>query len=177
MNTISPKHFRILAIAPSDRGFGFAVLEGRDTLVDWGIRRVQGENKNAKSLKKAEELIAHYQPGMLVLENASAKHSLRSPRIRRLCRQIIKLATTHNVSVKLFSRDQVMKTFLPDGRGTKYAVAKVVAERFSEELGKKLPPERKLGHSEDSRMSIFDAVALVLAFRLKGTKRTQFSDI
>ena len=37
MKKIQPKHFRILAIAPSTRGFGFAVLEGQDTLVDWGV--------------------------------------------------------------------------------------------------------------------------------------------
>jgi hypothetical protein len=173
MNTINPKHFRILAIAPSDRGFGFAVLEGRDTLVDWGIKRVQRENKNAKSLKKAEGLIALYRPGVLVLENASAKHSLRSPRIRRLCPQIIKLAATHKLNVKLFSRDEVMKTFLPEGQGTKYAVAEIVAKRFSEELSHKLPTERKLGHSEDSRMSIFNAAALALLFRVS-LKRENF---
>src|SRR5882724_7146505 len=110
MNIISPKHFRILAIAPSARGFGFAVLEGQDTLVDWGVKTVKG-NKNAQSLMRVEELIAHYQPGAMVLEDASAKGSLRYPRIRRLGQQIIKLAATHKVSVKLFSRDQVMKTF------------------------------------------------------------------
>jgi Holliday junction resolvasome RuvABC endonuclease subunit len=167
MNTINPKHFRILAIAPSTRGFGFAVLERQDTLVDWGVKTVKNGDKNVQSLEKVKELIAHYQPGVLVLENASAKNSLRSRRIRRLCRQIIKLASTNKVSVKLFSREQVMKTFLPDGRGTKYAVAEIVAERFPEELSQKLPPERKLGNSEDSRMSIFDAMALALVFRLK----------
>jgi hypothetical protein len=167
MNIINPKHFRILAIAPSDRGFGFTVLEGRDTLVDWGIKRVKKEGKNIQSLKNVKELIVRYQPGMLVFENASAKNSLRSPRIRRLCQQISKLAATHKVSVKLFSRDQVLRTFFADGRGTKYAMAEIVAKRFSDELSKKLPPKRKLGDSEDSRMNIFDAVTLALAFRLK----------
>jgi Holliday junction resolvasome RuvABC endonuclease subunit len=163
MNKIPPQQFRVLAIAPSDRGFGFAVLEGRDTLVDWGIKRAKKEGKNIQSLKNVKELIVRYQPGVLVLEDASAKNSLRSPRIRRLCRQISKLAATQKVSVKLFSRDQVMKTFLPDGRRTKYAVAKIVAKRFT---ALKLPPKRKAWQSEDARMNIFDAVALALVFRL-----------
>jgi len=139
-------------------------------LVDWGVKTVKSGDKNVRSLKKVKELIAHYQPGVLVLENASAKNSLRSPRIRKLCRQISKLAARHKVSVKLFSRDQVMKTFIADGQGTKYTVAEIVAKRFSDELSQKLPPERKLGDSEDSRMSIFDAVALALVLRLKGAK-------
>src|ERR1039458_1084558 len=120
MNQINPKHFRILAIALSTRGFGFAVLEGQETLVDWGVKTVKGD-KNIQSLARVKELIVHYQPGVLVLEDASAKGSRRSPRIRKLCQQIIKLAATRKVRVRLYSREQVMKTFIPDGRGTKHA--------------------------------------------------------
>jgi Holliday junction resolvasome RuvABC endonuclease subunit len=166
MNKIQPKHFRILAIAPSTRGFGFAVLEGQETLVDWGVKTVKGD-KNVRSLAKVGKLVAHYQPGTLVLEDASAKNSRRSPRIRKLSQQIIKMAANRKVSVKLFSRDQVMKTFIADGQGTKHALAEMIADRFPEELGSRLPPIRKPWMSEDSRMNIFDAVALVLMLRLK----------
>jgi Holliday junction resolvasome RuvABC endonuclease subunit len=108
-----------------------------------------------------EKLIAHYQPGVL------AKNSRRSPRIRKLCQQIIKMAVNRKISVKLFSRDQVMKTFIADGQGTKHAMAEMISNRFPEELGSHLPPKRKPWMSEDSRMNIFDAVALALVFRLK----------
>jgi Holliday junction resolvasome RuvABC endonuclease subunit len=165
MNKINSKHFRVLAIAPSTRGFGFAVLEGQDTFADWGVKTVQG-NKNANSLARMKELIAHYQPGVLVLENAAAKNSRRSTRIRKLGQQIIRMAATSKVSVKLFSRDQVMKTFFVGGQGTKHALAEIIAKRFPEELGSRLPPKRKPWKSEDSRMAIFDAVALALMPRL-----------
>jgi RNase H-fold protein (predicted Holliday junction resolvase) len=170
MNQINPKHFRILAIALSTRGFGFAVLEGQETLVDWGVKTVKGD-KNIQSLARVKELIVHYQPGVLVLEDASAKGSRRSPRIRKLCQQIIKLAEAHKIIVKLFSRDQVMKTFITDGQGTKHALAEILAKQFPEELGSRLPPKRKPWMSEDSRMGIFDAVALVLILRLKNLHR------
>src|ERR1039457_3016073 len=170
MNQINPKHFRILAIAPSTRGFGFAVLEGEVSLVDLGVKTVKGD-KNKHSLAKVEKLIAHYQPEVLVLEDASAKNSRRSPRIRKLSQQIIKTASNHKVSVKLFSRDQVMKTFITDGQGTKHALAEIIAKRFPEQLGLQLPPKRKPWMSEDSRMGIFDAVALVLMLRLKNLHR------
>jgi hypothetical protein len=168
MNTIHPKQFRILAIAPVTRGFGFAVLEGRDTLVNWGVKTVQGKgNKNAKSLAKVEELIARYRPGVLVMEDASAKGSLRHPRIQRLVPQIVNVAATQKIDVTLFSREQMLKLLAPGGHGTKHDLAKFVAGQFPEQLGSKLPPKRKAWMREHYQMGIFDAVALVLALRLR----------
>ena len=77
------------------------------------------------------------------------------------------MAVTRKVSVASFSRDQVMKTFIADGQGTKHVLAEIIAKRFPEELGSRLPPKRRPWMSEDYRMNIFDAVALVLVFRLK----------
>jgi len=166
MSTIPPKQFRILAIAPVTRGFGFAVLEGQDTLVNWGVKVIQGKgNKNAKSLAKLEELITHYQPGMLVLEDDSAKSSLRHPRIRRLVLQIIKMAATRKANVTLLTREQMIKVLVPDGKGTKHDLAKIVANQFPEQLGPKLPPKRTAAMREHYQMGIFDAVALGATFR------------
>lgn len=166
MNQTNPKYYRILAVAPSSQGFGFAVLEGQDTLVDWGVKRVK-RNKNVQSLAKAEELIVHYQPGVLALEDVAARNSRRSTRIRKLGQQIIKMAESHKVIAKSFSRGQVMQTFITDGQGTKHALAQVLAERFPAELGSRLPPKRQPWMSEDSRMNIFDAVALAITIRQK----------
>jgi len=153
------KHFRVLAIAPSTRGFGFAVLEGQETLVDWGVKSVQG-SKNAGCLKKVGEIITHYQPTVLVLQDVSSKGSRRSPRIRTLSRQLIRMASRRKVSVKLLSKEKVKEIFFGEGPGTKYALAEIIAKRFPAELGFRLPPKRRPWMSEDSRMDIFDAVAL-----------------
>jgi hypothetical protein len=51
---------------------------------------------------------------------------------------------------------------LGDDPGTKHTLAKSIAERFPEELGFLLPPKRRDWMSEDSRMGIFDAVALAM---------------
>jgi hypothetical protein len=171
MNTLHPNQFRVLAIAPVTRGFGFALLEGQDTLVNWGVKVVNGKgNKNAKILPKVEELIAHYQPGALVLEDASAKGSLRHPRIQRLVPQIIKMAANQKVNIKLFSREQVTKILFPDGHWTKHGLAQIVANQFPEQLGSKLPPKRTAAKREHYQMGIFDAAALALALRSKNTK-------
>jgi Holliday junction resolvasome RuvABC endonuclease subunit len=157
-------HFRILAIAPTSRGVGFAVLEGKDSLVDWGVKTVQGD-KNANSLTKVEELIAQYQPGVLVLQNT--KDSRRSQRIKVLSRKIVVMAETHKVSIKLFSQEQVRRTYFADGLGTKQEIAELIAQRFPDELGTRLPQKRKAWMSEKYQMGIFDAVALAVMLRLK----------
>ena len=75
------KQPRILSIAPTTRGFGFAVLE-EDKLVDWGVKVVKG-NKNTMSLVRIEELIDHYHPEIMVLEDHTKSH--RAPRGVLLC--------------------------------------------------------------------------------------------
>jgi Holliday junction resolvasome RuvABC endonuclease subunit len=155
------KHVRVLAIAPSTRGFGFAVLEGFEHLVDWGVKSVE-ENKNAQCLVKVEELIAHYLPTVVVLQNHSSEGSRHSARIRALGKRVVGLALRRKVKVKLFSNEQVKRAFFADGKGTKYALAEILAGRFPEELGFRLPPKRRAWMSEDYRMAIFDAVALAL---------------
>ena len=65
----------------------------------------------------------------------------------------------------------MMKAFFADGKGTKHTLAQIIARRFPEELGHRLPPKRRPWESEDYRMGIFDAVALAYATELKGKKR------
>jgi len=112
-----------------------------------------------------EELIAHYQPGVMVFEDHSAKDCRRSVRIRTLSKQMIDLATSRTVRIALFSRQQVRRVFFADGQGTKHALAEILAKRFPEELGFRLPPKRRPWMSEDYRMDLFDAVALALMLR------------
>ena len=82
---------RVLAIDPTSKGFGFAVLEGPSALIDWGVKRASGD-RDVKSLEKAAELIERYQPEVLVVEHAAAKGSRRCPRVRQLIEDLIALA-------------------------------------------------------------------------------------
>ena len=164
MKKILPKYPRILAIAPSTRGFGFAVVEGINTLADWGVKSTKG-NKTRECLLKVDDLISHYHPDVIVLEDASAKGSRRSRRIRVVIQAIAKLASTRSVLVKLFSRQEVRRFFFSDAKGTKHAQAEILANRFSEELGFRLPPKRLAYMNEAYQMGIFDAVALAFILR------------
>ena len=160
MKQIQPNYSSILAIDPSSRGFGFALLEGEKTLVEWGVKYVE-ENKNNNCLVRVRKLISDHQPEVIALPDCS-KEPQRCARIRILVRRIAALAARHNVKVVQLSREQVKQCFSPDGQITKYGIAEIIANRFHQELGHRLPPKRKLWKSEDSRMDIFDAVALGL---------------
>jgi hypothetical protein len=161
-----------LAIAPSSRGFGFAVVEGQETLVDWGVKSVKGD-KNANSLTKIEELLTLYSPGLLVLPDLSAASSRRSARIRELGERIAWLASSHNLKVRSLSRKKVQRYFPSDTSPTKHTIAEILAGRFPEELGARLPPKRQPWMNQDYRMDIFEAVSLAVASGLPTTKSNQ----
>jgi len=169
-----PKYPRILAIAPSTRGFGFALMEGLNTLVDWGVKSITGD-KNAGTIAKVGAMIAHYQPDVMVLQDTSTKPCRRSTRIRVLTKRLIRLGEGRGVTVALFTRAQVRQAFFADGQGTKHALAEILSNRFSDELGFRLPRKRRPWMSEDSRMLIFDAVALALGLQLRKENRRPYA--
>lgn len=170
MNTKNEQNSCILAIAPSTRGFGFAVMEANDTLVNWGVKVVEGD-KNKKSLEKAERIIAHYRPRVLVLEETGTKNTRRAPRIRELSKRIVELSKRYKVRVKIFSRKQIKRAFFAGGEGTKHEIAEIIAGRFPEDLAFQLPPKRRAWDSHNPRMDIFDAMALVMVYKGSKTKR------
>jgi Holliday junction resolvasome RuvABC endonuclease subunit len=155
------REIRVLAIDPATRGFGFAVLEGPDRLIDWGVKETKTD-KSRRSQRLIADLIDQYEPAMLVLEDYAGKGSRRCARVQHLIDAISELASQKNVRVKRISQGDVKRRFRELGAVTKYEIAVAIAKRFPE-LSPRLPRFRKPWMSEDYRMSIFDAVALGIA--------------
>jgi Holliday junction resolvasome RuvABC endonuclease subunit len=162
MSSAYTKDIRLLAIDPSTRGFGFAVLEGPNRLIDWGVKETKTDKKN-RSLKFMADLIDQYQPSVIVVEDYAAKGSRRCDRVRELIDGVSKLAVKRKIKVRNFSRLKVKRAFAESGVSNKYEIAVAIAKRFPE-LAPRIPRFRKPWMSEDYRMSIFDAVALAVAF-------------
>src|SRR5437867_2438119 len=162
MSRAYTKDIRVLAVDPSTRGFGFAILEGPDRLIDWAVKETK-VNKNAKSLKLIDDLIDRYQPSVVVVEDYEGKGSRRCRRIQGLISDISKLAVQRKIKVRAFSRAKVKQMFSESGASNKQDIAAAIANQFPE-LAPRLPRFRKPWMSEDYRMSIFDAVVLVLTF-------------
>jgi hypothetical protein len=152
---------RVLAIDPTHRGFGYVVFEGPDRLIDWGVRHVHGQ-KNKASLKAASELIDRYHPHILVLEDAGAKGCRKRGRVRELLKAIETRGALRGLTVRKIARERVRRTFLARGIRNKDQMARSIVARFPE-LVHHVPPERKPWMSEDLRMAVFDAAAMVAA--------------
>jgi len=162
MSRAYTKEIRVLAIDPSTRGLGFAILEGPNRLIDWGVKETKTDKKN-RSLKFIADLIEQYQPSVIVVEDYTRKGSRRCGRVSELINDISKLAVKRKVKVRKVSRLKVKQAFSESGASNKYEIAIAIARRFPE-LSPRLPRFRKPWMSEDYRMSIFDAVALAGAF-------------
>lgn len=150
----------MLAIDPTPRGFGFAVFEGNQ-LIDWGLCQV-GKEKNANVLKRASRLHRRFQPDLLVLEDHRARGSRRRNRIQHLLARIAALAASNKSPVALISATTVRRTFRKFDARNKDQIAAKITEWFPE-LRPRLPKPRKPWMSEDERMGIFDAAALVVS--------------
>src|SRR5712692_6710661 len=162
MDYILTNQLRVLAIDPSTKGVGFAVLEGPERLIDWGIKQAEGETddaKNAECAKIVAELIDRYRPRILALEDAAADDSRRCERVQNLLSAIRQLAREKRVKVLDFTPERVRKAFAP----TKDVIAAAIAGRFPE-LGPRLPRTRTLTMSEQYEMPVFDAMAFALTF-------------
>jgi hypothetical protein len=151
---------RVLAVDPFSRGVGFAVLEGPQCLIDWGLRTT-GRADNAKSARVIEKLIDRFHPDVLALEDWDSDGSRRCGRVQKLLDRIA-TAEKRRVTVRLVTRHQIRAIGPMPQTGTKRGRACLLVERFTE-LQAFLPPLRKPWMPEDDRMAIFDAMSYALA--------------
>lgn len=148
---------RVVAIDPTTRGFAYAVLEGPENLIDWGLVHVLVRT-DANVLSRVEQILDRCVPDLLVVEDG--RGTKRRERAQRLIKSIENLAKRRTLPVVHVSRSRVRQVLSP--ASTKQEVAEAIARTFPE-LAPRLPRFRKPWMSEDERMNIFDAVSLALA--------------
>lgn len=147
---------RILALYPTARGFGFALFDSRERLIDWGTHSVRTPDKNGPTLRAIERLIERTQPTTIACEDTRSIDSRRHARIRVLLHEVYARGTLKKLSVFRFTRSTIRNYF---GIRTKRELAEMIALAYPA-LAPRLPPTRKAWMSEDARQSLFDAVAL-----------------
>ena len=101
---------RIIAIDPTHRGFGYAVFEGLDSLINWGVAHV-GMSDNKACLKRIRVFFSEYEPDILVLEDPAGRGSRRCERVKRLLAQTELYAKAKGIKVQRFSRAQIRAAF------------------------------------------------------------------
>jgi hypothetical protein len=152
------RSIRVLAVDPGTRGFGYALFEGPARLVDWGTKDIR-KDKEQVALARIEELLRRFEPDVLVLEDCAQVSSRRNRKFTLLIGRMIATARALGIEGHALPLALVYRHFAKCGARNKHEIASALAQRFAA-LALRLPPKRKPWQSEDSRMSIFDAVAL-----------------
>lgn len=152
---------RVLAIDPTSRGFGYAVLEGAALLVDWGIVETTRAD-NQWVVAHVTERVRRYSPDVLILEDTRVVGARRRSRIRSLLCEL-ENSSGQGLDVALVARRDVLGLFARASATNKEQIADTILQHFPE-LVPWRPPIRKVWMSEDARMAIFDAVAFALTY-------------
>ena len=152
----------VLAIYFQTTGFGFVLLDGWFSPIDWGVPEVQGNDRGKRCLQRIDKLLSLHTPDMLVLEDMTGGRR-RAERIKALNRKALQLARKREVPVHTCTREQVFDYFEDLGGRTKHRIAEIIAQHIPA-LGLYIPPPRKPWKSADPRMGIFDAAALVWTY-------------
>jgi RNase H-fold protein (predicted Holliday junction resolvase) len=154
---------RILALDPTTKGFGYAILDLPLRLVAWGMAHIEGE-KSFGAITRFEALLDQFRPDAVVLEDTTAPGSRRYPRVRDLLETLAKIARERGIQVQSVSRLAVIGYFSSkEDQATKHSIATTLAGAFPE-LAEKVPKKRKTWQSEDERISVFDALSLAVTF-------------
>lgn len=159
--TANPRAGFVLGVHPTSRGFGWIVFEGPFAPHDWGNVIARGGDKNAKCLAQVEKLLSRFEPDTIVLEAFEKRRSARADRIAHLGRAITALAADRGIAVAIFTRGEVKACFASVGALSRQQIAEAVS-RHLPALAHRIPKPRRPWESDNPRMALFSAAALVL---------------
>ena len=154
-----------LALQPTCRGFGFAVLDlTAKRLISWALREVVREEMDQRALPLVAKLIEYYSPNIVIVEDIDHLYSKRRGRGRALVEGIVEVADTMHVAVGRIPSINVRRHYRELGALNKDARAQMIVKEFPE-LRSVLPPLRnRIWLHQSDRMAVFDSVAFALVF-------------
>lgn len=152
----------VLALQPSSRGLAYVLFEGSLSPVAWEIKDIRGPGRLSQTFQAAVDLIARYEPDVLVIEDklASPLEQLRTR--KRFQRMIGKYAQGRALDVYAYSRADVRACFADAGAITRREIAQVIAAQIH--AFRRVPPRRSWWKAEPRRLFLFDAAALAMTY-------------
>src|SRR5689334_13571256 len=113
---------RVLGIAPTSRGLGYAVLDGPDRLADWGLK-IPAADRDSRLAHHIEKLINVYAPDALVLLEFWKANQKVSKRTQALGACLLKIARSRHVKTVIMSRPRLNRLLLGRSKAGKYEAA------------------------------------------------------
>ena len=141
---------------PSTRGCGFAVLEGRDRLINWGLATLATVAPE-EFVIRIDAIVREWRPNVLVVEGLMK--SRRAATTRQRIEALMLHAGSLRVRVLTVERSAISTSF--QERRNKFEIAQAICESFPE-LSQHMLPKRQPWESERERMAVFSAVALTM---------------
>jgi hypothetical protein len=134
-------------------------------LLDWGICEylLSGNERAEIAGRRLAALLKICSPSTVVLKTERWESAIASPSGRALIEAITRETSARSIPICLIRQNQLRRTFLNLQCETKEEIASALARIFPELLWK-LPPKRQIWQSEHPRMTMFDAIALGLAY-------------
>lgn len=154
------KKQRILALDVRARRLGFATFESQSHLLEFGLKRFTG---TSGAMIRLTRLVRTVRPHVLVFRKMQPSSPRNTRGTRTILRLLWLLARRSSIDVSMIREKQVRQRFNEQGARTKYQIALFLVGMFPE-LEWRLPPARKPWKSEHRNMSIYDAVALGVAY-------------
>jgi hypothetical protein len=155
----------LLAIDLRHRRFGYAVFEGHKQLLDCGVRvyPAVGDAEAQMAQKRLAALLGLFSPSAIVLSKERVDRALFNSQMRAVVETVRREAADNAIPIYVLEQSRVRETFFNLGCNNKDEIASALARIFPE-LHWNLPPKRALGDPEHSRTTVFDAIALGLAY-------------
>jgi hypothetical protein len=163
---MNDKQTRILGLAIRARWLGFAAIDHSGHLFDWGVIYYQRPHTPAirSALRRTASMVHRIDPDRIaILCHARDQHRALKT-VRSVTREILAVAKRMRIPIMRVERTVLRQEFGHRKSSSKMEIACLLAHRFPE-LAWRLPGERKIWSKEDSRMALFDAVAVTLAVR------------
>ncbi len=164
----------VLAIKPIHRGFGWVAFEGPFAPYDWGIAE-PATNSVAAAVAAFEKLVKRLKPETLLLEAFEQSPGAGLSLALKMNTEIASRAVALGLYVEVYTRADVRACFAAVGAWTRPQIAAAVAKHLSA-FHHRLPQPRRVWESEDRRMALFAAVALVLTHYQRGAGQV-FEDV
>ena len=147
----------IVTIAPTSRGFGYAIFATPASLVDWGVKETRRDkNRLARSKGRSDdtggEAWCRRDRELVPRKLSALRACARTP--FRYCGR----GPQGGATARVYSRRHIREAFGELGK-TKDTIAKAIADSLPA-LKPWLPPKRRIWESEHYSMAIFEAAAL-----------------
>jgi hypothetical protein len=148
---------RVLVLDIHPGRVGYASFEGQQNLLDWGVKCFRG-GVNAVRVPFATKilrLLSEWQPDTVVLNKS------RDSQVLARTKAVQTQVKAFRAAARIVSVEDMNETF--SSARNKHERARILVASFPA-LADRLPPKRKTWQSEHYQMSIFDAVALGMAY-------------